>query len=121
MREIKESHRSQIKRADPRIPELFRNVRRAIDILEDMALNQHNVSPTPEPQRTPASDPPRPAHESPEKLAYTIKEARQAVGIGRTRIYVAMKNQELRAKKHGQTTLILASDLRNWLETMKTR
>ncbi len=51
-------------------------------------------------------------------LAFTIREACEASGIGRTSIYELLKSGALRARKHGKRTLILQSDLRQWLEKL---
>jgi excisionase family DNA binding protein len=51
-------------------------------------------------------------------LAYAIREACEASGIGRSSIYELLKSGALRARKHGKRTLILESDLRRWLEKL---
>ena len=50
------------------------------------------------------------------KLAYTIREAVSVTGLGRTSLYLAIRLGELRAVKKGARTIILARDLRRWLE-----
>jgi excisionase family DNA binding protein len=52
------------------------------------------------------------------RLAYSILEACDAARIGRTNLYEAIRTGELRAVKHGKRTLILANDLRVWLESL---
>ncbi len=52
------------------------------------------------------------------KLAYTIDEASDAGAGGRTKIYEAIKAGELKAKKRGKRTVILAADLAQYLESL---
>ena len=49
-------------------------------------------------------------------LAFTIPDACKASGLGRTSLYYLIKSGHLRSRKHGSRTLILASDLRAFLE-----
>jgi hypothetical protein len=51
-------------------------------------------------------------------LAYTIKEAVGATGLGRTSLYLAIRRGELRVVKKGARTIILDRDLRRWLEAL---
>lgn len=50
------------------------------------------------------------------KLAFTILEAAEVSTSGRTSIYDAINRGELVARKRGSRTLILAEDLKAWLE-----
>ena len=52
------------------------------------------------------------------KLAYTIPEFCAASGIGRTRVYAAIAEQKLRARKYGARTIILAEDGRKFLASL---
>jgi excisionase family DNA binding protein len=49
------------------------------------------------------------------KFALTIDEACELASVGRTKLYLALRAGELRAKKRGTTTLILPAELRRWL------
>lgn len=49
-------------------------------------------------------------------LAYSIDDVCKMTATGRTAIFEAIRNGALRARKNGRRTLILAADLRAWLE-----
>jgi len=51
------------------------------------------------------------------KMAYSIEEAIKAASIGRSLIYSEIKNGNLRATKIGRRTVILADDLKQWLQS----
>ncbi len=54
----------------------------------------------------------------PFKLAYSIPEAVQASGLSRTTLYEHNSAGRLRMKKAGSRTIILADDLRAFLDAL---
>ncbi len=46
--------------------------------------------------------------------AYTIRDFCRAFGVGRTLVYEQIATGNLKAKKLGKRTLILAEDAENW-------
>ena len=116
MRGLGDYEKAQMKRADPRINQLFHHLRQAVDILEQVMLDPHSL---PIPDRAPPPKPvnrPQPSNFDPTKLAYTVKEVRKLIGISHSRLYQAMQNRELRAVKCGHRTLIMAKDLQAWID-----
>jgi len=53
-----------------------------------------------------------------EPLAYSIPDACDVSGFGKSSIYEAIAKKELRARKMGSRTFILADDLRAWLSSL---
>jgi hypothetical protein len=54
-------------------------------------------------------------------LAYPIEKAGDAAGVSRTRIFEAIKNKELTARKAGKATIIETGELQRWLRSLPAR
>ena len=52
------------------------------------------------------------------RSGYSPPDAAEAAGVGTTTIYIAVRNKELPAKKRGSRTIILATDLKRWLDAL---
>jgi excisionase family DNA binding protein len=53
-----------------------------------------------------------------QRISYTPNEAAVATGRSRSRIFKAIKDKELVAKKDGRATLIEAEELRRWVRDL---
>jgi hypothetical protein len=53
-------------------------------------------------------------------IAYSPGAAAVAAGRSRSRIFKAIKDRELTARKDGKATIIEASELRRWIRTFPT-
>jgi excisionase family DNA binding protein len=51
-------------------------------------------------------------------LAYSVEESLALLGIGRDKLYKIIKAKQLPARKLGRRTLILASDLKAFVESL---
>lgn len=112
-----------MKHRDPRIGDLARHLRAAVDLWEQMMLRPFEPpEPSPPPPEAKAAPPP-PPHPPPlipaERITYTVREAASALGIGRTSIWMAIKDGRLAAIKLGHRTLIPAESLRAWIATAR--
>src|SRR5690242_11041298 len=102
MRGLGDFQRAQMKRSDPRVTEIFRHVRGVVDILERLALEWTPTTPPPEPSKPKLSlavSPPNPTPPPPTttatdhtKIAYSIKEVCQKIGVSRSFIYQAISD-----------------------------
>jgi hypothetical protein len=54
-------------------------------------------------------------------LHYPIEAASEVVGVSRTRIFEAIRNNELTARKAGKATIIEAGELLRWIRSLPTR
>jgi len=52
------------------------------------------------------------------RLAYSIAEACRLLSVGRTTIYSAIKNGDLKTCKAGRRTLVTAEALQLWIESL---
>ena len=55
-----------------------------------------------------------------EPIAYSPNGAAVAAGRSRTRIFKAIRDRELIARKDGRATLIEAAELRRWVQSLPT-
>jgi len=53
-----------------------------------------------------------------ELLAYTIPAAVKAAAVSRTELYRAVSRGELTLRKRGKRSLILADELRRWVQAL---
>jgi predicted DNA-binding transcriptional regulator AlpA len=53
----------------------------------------------------------------PARMAYRIHEVVKMTGIGRTRLYACIKNGDLKARKLGRSTFVMADDLAAFLSS----
>lgn len=54
------------------------------------------------------------------KLAYTVQQACEAIGLGRNYLYVAMSKGSLRSFKAGRRRLISANALQEYVASMES-
>lgn len=55
-----------------------------------------------------------------DQLSISIEEACKITGIGRTKLYQAINQGSLKAKKFGKRTIILKNDLNTFLSNLET-
>lgn len=122
MRGMGDFQRAQMKHRDARVSAMAQHLRAAVDLWEEIQLYPFKKEEPVEapPQVPPPARPPVIALPS-EKLAYGIKEAASALGIGRTTIWRAIKDGKLSAVKIGNRTLIKTEALQAWLSAPVAR
>ncbi|OCC05079.1 hypothetical protein BA190_09190 [Labrys sp. WJW] len=54
----------------------------------------------------------------PQKLAYTVKEACEATTLKMSALYYLLREGKLRARKIGRRTVVLADDLKAYLDSL---
>ena len=52
------------------------------------------------------------------KLAYSVNEAMQAIGVGRTKLYAEINAGKIKTRKLGTKTIIAAKDLNEYIESL---
>ena len=55
------------------------------------------------------------------RLAFSPDEAARSAGVARTRIFQAMADGRLTAKKDGKATIIPVAELARWIASLPTR
>jgi excisionase family DNA binding protein len=55
------------------------------------------------------------------RISLTPDEAASSTGFSRTRIYNAIRDEELTARKDGRATVIEVAELQRWVRSMPTR
>lgn len=96
-------------------------MRAAIDVFEEVVEPPYREEQIVEVTAPPPAPTPPPREPPVEKLAYTVKEAAVALGIGKTTLYEAMKGGSFKVAKLGNRTLISAQDLLVWFESLPAR
>lgn len=54
------------------------------------------------------------------KRAYSVPEAATIISFGRSKTWELIRSGELKARKHGGRTVVLASDLEAFLQNLET-
>lgn len=114
MRGMGDFQRAQMKHRDARVSAMAQHLRSEVDLPEEIRLYPFK---TEEPTEAPPRAPPpatSPVIALPsEKLAYGNKEAPGALGIGRTTMWRAIKDERLSAVKCGNRTFTPKSAMNN--------
>jgi len=54
-------------------------------------------------------------------MAYPVEDTPTVAGVSRTRIFTAIRNGEMIARKAGRQTIIEADELQRWIRSLPTR
>ena len=54
-------------------------------------------------------------------MAYPVEDAPAIAGVSRTRIFSAIRDREITARKAGRQTIIEAAELQRWISSLPTR
>lgn len=112
---------AQMKHRDARVFELCRHLRAAINVLEQIATEPFQAPEKAAPEPAAEAAPMPPPVLPPEKIAFTLKEAASALGVGTTTLYKALAEGKLSAIKLGNRTLIPREVLMAWVTSMPVR
>jgi excisionase family DNA binding protein len=63
----------------------------------------------------------KPASDPVPRLALTADEAAESTGLTRTRIFAAIRDKKITARKDGKSTVIEISEIERWIKTLPTR
>lgn len=56
-----------------------------------------------------------------EQIAISVEEAARRAGVGRTTIFMELRNGRLKGRKIGRRTVIAVDDLSAWLDSLPSR
>ena len=56
-----------------------------------------------------------------DRIAYTLPEAARIAGVSRTRIFEAVRKQELTIRKAGRASIVTHDDLFTWIKSLPAR
>jgi len=111
---------AQMRHRDRRVAEMCQHLRAAVDLYEQIATTPFRP---PEPMEPPAAKPMQQANApradlAADKLAYSIKEASAALGMGKTKLYELIRDGHLKTIRIGQRRLLRADMLKAWLASL---
>jgi len=56
-----------------------------------------------------------------DRIAYTLPEAARIAGVSRTRMFEAVRKQELTVRKAGRASIVIHDDLVAWIQSLPAR